>query len=491
MERVEKENIQVGTGIVTIFQRMPQKLERVFAEFIDNSIQSFFDHKEQLVKINKKGSCVVKILWNSQEIIIEDNAYGMSHEDFKHALRINSPQEHYSVNSRGQYGMGLKIAAAFLGNWYSIESTAYNSNEKYYSCFDIKQMKETNPETVDNIITECALTEHYTKITIKNLESKLINSVDKSLREKLASIYYDDLDSGELEIVLNGVPIVPKEPELRINPDTGMEYLTTFEDKFVFNKHEYSYNGWVGILKVGVADEAGFKLSQNGRGIILNYRPESWKKNSFEYQRIIGNINLDDIDWKISFNKDQFTWKDGLESAFVESLLQCKDITDMVSISRTLRKETPPVVIDDDIAKTRNIIENKFKKLETVQKTVVPDKKEDEEVSIKLEDEKKDNIINITWESINYSFEIRVVNNDTNDDWLKLQKKSDNNEYYIIINGLTSCFNKYKKNECKSMMFDFAISLVLSKLSSVRLGLDLDESDIFIKELNQVLKNIE
>lgn len=274
MIRVEKEDISIGTGIVGIFKRMPQKLERVFAEFIDNSTQSFFDHREELNKINKKNVCVVNIKWNSQEIIIKDNAYGMNHEEFRHALRINAPQESYAVNSRGQYGMGLKQAAAYLGNWYSIESTMFNSSEKYYSYFDINEMEKNNPKTVDNNITECSLKDHYTTIVIQKLHMKITTGIDKNLREKLANIYRDDLDEGSLEIYLNGTQILPKDPELRINNETGSDYFKTFECDFTFNKINYNFNGWIGILKTGSTDDAGFTLSQYGRGIILNYRPK-------------------------------------------------------------------------------------------------------------------------------------------------------------------------------------------------------------------------
>lgn len=492
MSRIEKENITVGSGIIGIFQRMPQKLERVFAEFIDNSTQSFMDHKKELKEIAKKETCVVKITWDSREIVIEDNAYGMSRDDFRRALRINSPQDSYSPKSRGQYGMGLKIAAAYLGDWYSIETTMLNNSEKYYSSFDIQEMKKTNPDTVENIITETSLQEHYTKIVVKNMVVKFNSNVDKTLRKQLANIYNADLTEGSLEIYLNGIQILPSDPELRIDDETGSEYLKSFECEFTFNKYTYSFDGWIGILKTGSTDEAGFTLSQNGRGIILNYRPKEWKSNSFEYQRVVGVINLDDKYWKIAFNKDQFAWHDGLENEFVKALLDNKDVSELVSIAKSLRKKKTPVIDDSDVAGHIPGLQHGFGALNDPGKTQLEPTIPDSAPPVSLGDEKESNIIKVIWESIEYTFEVRVVSDDKNpdSDWIKICRKDGINEYYLVLNGLTNCFLKYNHKKCKSMMVEFAISLALAKLSSVRLGLNLDDSDIFINSLNQILRNI-
>ena len=46
----KKYDVTVESGIIAIFQSQTYKLERVFAEFIDNSLQSYLDHSEQLSK---------------------------------------------------------------------------------------------------------------------------------------------------------------------------------------------------------------------------------------------------------------------------------------------------------------------------------------------------------------------------------------------------------------------------------------------------------
>ena len=41
-------DVTVESGIIAIFQSQSYKLERIFAEFIDNSLQSYIDHEEHI-----------------------------------------------------------------------------------------------------------------------------------------------------------------------------------------------------------------------------------------------------------------------------------------------------------------------------------------------------------------------------------------------------------------------------------------------------------
>lgn len=493
MNRVEKENVSVETGIIATYQRMPQKLERVFAEFIDNSTQSYKDHRDSLIKANKNDACKVSITWNDEEIVISDNCFGMNHDDFRRALRLNTPKEKYPEKSRSQYGMGLKIAAAYLGNWYSIDSTQLGSSERYYSVVDIEEWKKSNPTKIDNNISDVKENMHYTKIVIKKLIKQFTAAIDKDLRKKLGNIYKAELANGELELTINGRPITSKDPELRINQDTGNEYFHAFEEQFEFNEKNYSFSGWIGILATASTDDAGFTLSQYGRGIVLGYRPPEifGKSNSFQYQRLVGEIQLDDDKWKISFNKDTFIWDDGLEKAFIECLKSNKEVSEIKNIAGELRRDSRPSITPGYLQKSQKKIEARFQGLRTVEKTQLTSIPNDAPViAIPADEGEKENIVEIEWESIKYKFDIRVKMDDPASDWFSLQKKSENNEYYIIINGRFEYFIEYMTNESKELCVSFAISLALAQLSSVRLGLQLKDSKVFISQLNTIIKHI-
>lgn len=489
MQKIVKEDVSVKSGIISAFQRMPNKLERVFAEFIDNSTQSFFEHRTELIKVEKKDICRVNILWDNDKIIIADNAYGMNHDDFKRALRLNSPREKYADKSRSQYGMGLKTAAVYLGDWYSIETTQLGSSEKYYSEIDVEEWRKSNPTEVDNTISETFKHSHFTKITIKKLQMNLTVQTENTLRKRLVEIYRNDLLEGKLEVIINNVPLQAEEPELRINEDTGSDYLSIFEDSFEFNGVEYNYEGWIGILKTGNNDDAGFTLMQYGRGIMMHYRPTELfgKSNSFQHQRIVGEINLDEAKWKISFNKNNFVWEDGLEKAFIESLKKNVKVKEMLSISKVLRKEKKVVVSNKDVDK-KDIAE-KYKNLSKTEKKTVPlkEKTVSEDVLLCINTQ-EENIVPIEWESIQYKFDIQINNSNEELDWFTLKPKPNPNEYFIILNGLSNYFQTNTKKESKKLIIDFAILLALSQLSSVRMGLKLTDSSIMINKLNEIIQ---
>ena len=496
MERVEKEDISVGSGILATYNRMPQKLERVFAEFVDNTIQSYDDHRKELEKVLGKSLCKINITWNDSEIVIEDEAFGMDHEDFRRALKLNTPKEKYSKNSKSQYGMGLKIAAAYLGNWYSIDSTQYGNNEKYYSEIDIKELKKNNPTHIDCKISDIKKNTHFTRIVIRDLNKKLTTGVDDSLRKNLAKIYSNDITQNRLEIIFNGKPIQSEDPELRKNMETDSEYLSFFDDSFEFNGEEFTYSGWIGILKIGNVDDAGFTLSQYGRGIKLNYRPSDvfGKSNTIPYQRLVGEIQLDDPKWKITFNKDGFIWDDGLEKEFIKSLKDNQSVSEMRKVADGLRKDdvSTPSVEQKDAKKAAPKFEKKYEGLSSVKATVIKNPSSNKPaVVIKKDEDVEPVIVNITWESIDYSFDIQVKNDNKRLDWFTLQRKDCGIEhaYYIIINGTSPHFSEYSKQECKDLIIDFAITLALTQLSGERVGVDFEKSSMLIQQLNKIIRN--
>ena len=79
----------------------------------------------------------------------------------------------------------------------------------------------------------------------------------------------------------------------------------------------------------GSTSNAGFTLMRRGRVIIggpgENYRPDEifGKSNSFTYQRLFGEINLDN--WEVTQAKDGFDWNNGLEEQLIENLLRVSD----------------------------------------------------------------------------------------------------------------------------------------------------------------------
>ena len=122
-------NIEPGSGILGTYRDQSYKLEGAFAEFIDNSTQSFFNNRNALAEIGQM-SCKIVIEIYPEQIRIVDNAFGMEESDFRRALKLNSPPADKS--GRSEKGMGLKTAATCLGSLWSVETTQYGSKNKYF-----------------------------------------------------------------------------------------------------------------------------------------------------------------------------------------------------------------------------------------------------------------------------------------------------------------------------------------------------------------------
>lgn len=513
MERIEKASIKIDTSFYSDLGRMSINTDESLKEFIDNSTTSFEDHRHELENIGEKV-CKVHITWTDDEIIIWDNAYGMNKNDFHRALKLNSKSDNYSQNSRGQYGIGLKYAAVNLGKWYSIESTEYNSNERYYSVIDVEDLEKNSPDEVDLHVSETLPTEHGTKITIKNLLKKFSDfnngkknsdKLDKLITQ-LSKIYSKDLQYKRVELVINGRRVEYRKPEFMQNPETGAKYLTSFEGTFNVHGKEFSYNGWVGFLKKADVSNAGFTLLQKDRAIQLNYRPEKLfgKSNSFPYQRIIGEINLDGDNWVVTFTKTGMKWDDnGQEDAFIKSIYENNEIMAIFKEAKDyrVRKEN---VSKTDVGKMD--LGSSFKSLSGVTKPVVEDKpkknmfsflkknNENKEIEVVSQDSnsvEETEHIDITFEGVDYQFFIEPsIDGEMQQKWIKLKVKDlSKRQYTLLINSRVSMFDEFTSKETKKLIVKMAIVVSLAQLSSRRLGVSADESQKFVDQLNNILVN--
>ncbi len=521
MQTKGKANIKIGTGIMEAFTRMPVETEQLLREFIDNSTTSYYDHMVELNKVVTQQKCIVNIEWDDSRIVIEDNSFGMNLEEFYRALRPNAKAESYSEDARGKYGLGLKYAALNLGNHYTIDTTAFGSDKRYYAEIDLDVLK-TDIEELEYTISDVLASKHYTKITITKLARTLkeipkkgtkrnTKSKEELLREAISQIYQFDITQGKLDVFLNGKKIVYNEPEFLQKKDGG-EFFSTFDDTFDFGGKEYAYHGWIAILKKGDVTNAGFMLVQKERAIQLNYRPEDLfgKSNDFRYQRVVGEISLDGDNWVVTFTKNAVKWDDfGLEDTFIQSLKDNSEITSIFDYAKSYRKSSENVT-KDNVKKWQKDIEKSFQSKnnsaevknednpttkdqplndDTPNKTL----KETKEVStVKTPEDKTSDepvCIPISYAGIDYEFEI-TPSADTLPEtpWIKTQEKdAQNNKYRIEINVRSPFFEEYRDQKSKKLITKMALCVALAQLASKKSGLSIADSQKYVEELNAIL----
>jgi hypothetical protein len=317
-------NIEVGTGIIKVFERIDIENHQIFSEFIDNSFQSFRDNIEVLVDELHVRKCEVRIDWTNDEIIITDNAFGMDEESFERALRLNAPAKSYAKDSLSRYGIGLKYAASNLGSVYTIESTQYGSPLKFTGTVDVDEWIAKNPKTMPiEVIDDFDVNKHFTVITIKRLKHKFNEAEMKRIINRLGTIYYYFIDTKkQLEIYVNDVKVEYTEPVL-FRDKNGSEVMETFNKTFYFEGKPYEFSGWIGVLNKGSTYDAGLSLIQNHRVIELNFRPKEifGPGNDYRYQRLVGNVEFLGDNWEVRVNKDGLAWKGTeLKERFIEEL---------------------------------------------------------------------------------------------------------------------------------------------------------------------------
>lgn len=495
MSSIKEYDVTVGSGIISIFQRQNFKLDRVFSEFIDNSLQSFLDHKEILQKLADGGKCKVSILWDNEKIVITDNSFGMDEEEFGRALKLRAPNPHALNNNQlSVYGMGLKYACVYLGNHYSISSTKYGSNARYYAEIDVPDFEQNNPKTVGAKVGSEPLYTHETIIEITKLRIKKTPEKERDLMKKLGLIYNHYIFSGDLSISVNQKKVVYERPELRPNGEGG-SYFESFEDSFVVGDKTYEYTGWIGILNKGNQDDTGLNLIQAQRCIELGYKPARLfgKGNSFQNSRVVGEIVFNGENYILSFNKDKFVWADdGAEDAFITSLLNNSKVAYIIKTSKKMKFTDNGEKIK---RKTRKPFEGNGL-ISSFDETPNPtaqvngtDKKPNDQSSlitvIQCEKNKYEKyFVEIAGKEI--PLYVDIEEGELKGDWLKLEKYE--NGFLIRIN----CGNKFINNNFNTQASQaasnvIAIVIVSSMLQSQNLGLKLSDSNKLLIMINKIM----
>jgi hypothetical protein len=327
-----KVDIRPTSGVYGTYRRLSYKPWSAIAEFVDNSTQSFYDHKEELLSQKNYKKLKIEIVYVEDNIggdtlTIYDTAYGMEWDDFQRALILDKPPK--NTSGRNEFGMGLKTAACWFGSLWSIESTCLGSNKKYFAEMDVSVLEKYKNEEIDVTEESANSSEHYTKISIKRLNQRIRGGKTKGkIKDLLSSIYRQDLRSGCIEITYNGIPLEFEEVE----PYKETKFDGTCEEwkkeiSFIV-EHEgktLSVTGFVALRMPADIKNAGFTLLRRGRVIIggpeNNYRPPDLfgESNSFEYQRMYGEFHMDN--WPVTQAKDDFDWHNsGLEEKFIDEL---------------------------------------------------------------------------------------------------------------------------------------------------------------------------
>lgn len=486
-------DIRPATSVYGTYRRLSYKPWFAIAEFIDNSTQSYYDHAKELKEDPNFKKMVINIRYDANEKILEiiDNAYGMNWEDFQRALILDKPPK--NREGRNEFGMGLKTAACWFGNLWTVETTEYGSNKMYSATMDIKKLETEKTETIKPKITHVPFETHQTKITIKDLNQAMASSAIRKTKDLLQRIYRNDLRKGEIDIIWNGEHLEYTEIEI-LKEETKDGTIKEWKDEVNFEVKDpfgntYHVFGWIGLQAHGITKQSGFSLLRRGRVVVgadFNYYPEEIFHTGQTYEKLYLVGELDLYDFEITQAKDGFMWDNGLEDNFIvcltrelinygyfERIKKLKNKNEAKKVSE-ISEETKMEIIQTTVEKFKSITKDDKPLFDDNTLNNLPNELMTEYEKNALINKKSNTSTENTsdFSSIKNIYEFQIENYIINvkwDDrseigtWLSLDNETENG-FDIIINIRHKFFTPYQNQpEFLNVINQFAIALILAE----------------------------
>lgn len=331
----------LGHGSIRSYKRLAYTPWHALAEFVDNSTQAYFDNRDELDRAFEAEGTTLRVAIQydaaSETLTIEDNSYGMNDAVLTRAMTVGEPPP--NPTGRSRYGMGMKTAACWLGDYWTVRTTMLGSDTEFTVVVDVEQVAsgestlpvETRP--VDSAT-------HYTIIEISKMHVAFRGRRVGKTKDYLASMYREDIREDKLELVWQGDRIGWEySPRQFLMDDDGNPRRRELN----FEVGGKSVRGWVGILEKGGRSQAGFSIFHSGR--MVRGFPETWRpeevfgqeqgSNNLINQRIVGEFHLDEF--PVTHTKDDILWSDDEE----------------VAVERAIRGEIADYLIIADQTRTR------------------------------------------------------------------------------------------------------------------------------------------
>ncbi|MGM3411925.1 ATP-binding protein [Ralstonia holmesii] len=328
--------IRPEVTMLSVLRHLNYKAWFAIAEFIDNALQSYLANREALEAINGPNFRLevdVRIDANGPGIIVvSDNAAGISTADFPRAFR--AAQVPTDRTGLSEFGMGMKSAACWFAEKWSVRTKAIGEALERTIHFDIRHIVDNKIESLNTEARDVGSpSAHYTVVTLRGLHHVPQGRTIGKIKDHLASIYRVFLRDGRMTLRFNNEPLAyapvpilnaPKYIAPGV-PAQGADANPVEWRKDIaldFGKGQ-RVTGFAALRETGSTPFAGFALFRRDRLIEGSYdetyRPSFIFKqtNSYPYQRLFGELHVEGFE--VSHTKDGFRWEE-YEDVFLEYL---------------------------------------------------------------------------------------------------------------------------------------------------------------------------
>lgn len=312
----ETVNIRPGVAILSLLQHVNYKAWFAMAEFVDNALQSFLEHRDALERVDGRAAKLrvsIDIDVDGKQVTIRDNAAGIQQADFARAFR---PAERPpSRNGLNEFGMGMKSAACWFSPRWTVRTSALGEPVERMVSFDIDRIVHDNLEELQVQTRTAPAEHHYTEIVLANLHRPMQTSTLGKIKKHLASIYRIYLRDGSIELHVDQERLAYEDPAILFAPDSwdpGSEAKRWCKHIGLDFGGGLRVFGFAALLAKGDTAGGGFALFRRNRLIQgsgdESYRPQRifGRPNSFIYQRLFGELHLEGF--AVSHTKDGFRW---------------------------------------------------------------------------------------------------------------------------------------------------------------------------------------
>lgn len=326
-------NIRPGVGMLGLFPHMKYKPWYALGELVDNAIQSYLTHRDQLRAIKGESFRLkIEIVIDRNDggrIVVRDNAAGISATDWERAFRVADPPA--DATGLSQFGIGMKAAACWFAKEWTVRSSYLGEAVERMVEFDVPRIVHDRNESLDVQEEPASAQAHFTEVEMWNLNNLPQKRTLGKIKLYLGGIYRQFLRGGEVELRINGELIEYREPPILEAPAYNIPDGDSLRWKKDIEIHLSSgrvVTGYVGIREKGSNADAGLALLYREKVVSgvgdETYRPERifGKSNSFRSQRVFGELNMNDF--AVVYTKDALVWFSE-EDEFLESLREALD----------------------------------------------------------------------------------------------------------------------------------------------------------------------
>lgn len=464
--------IRPDVGLYRLFPSLRYSPWVALGEMVDNSIQSYVEHKDALNELyDGKFQLRVDINFSGGDkptIQVIDNAAGIFTKDIKRAFTPAMPPD--VLTGIGQYGIGMKSSACWYSNYFTIRTRALGEPKIRTVVFDIPKIIRENVDQLELELEDAPHAKvHGTRIIMKDLHQPIPQAGAASrVRSYLKSMYRDFLRTGELVLTINGDKMEVTPINWLIAPYWEKDKGPINEEAHVWKKNfeielNESFNssdpdakppvirGEIGILDKGDTKKAGLALLWRrkvvqGAGNLADspddlYRPPILfgSGNSFEKQRVIGELDVSEL--KVTSFKDAVNWGEGQEE---EALKKIKSILneepfpllkmaknyralDTSTATRKSIQDTLEGVIStatELILDPNNALEKDFESGDLVE---LPEPERDDTVSVI-----KKNLVLVP--HFDNNFQLEVKEHEADPQWLRVRADNDRKMWILTLN---------------------------------------------------------